>query len=308
MNPLVTNIALIAQPAEYFDKQTGAAWKLRNFFTNQLVWAAFSLKRMNDTRDTTSEVSLEALHQQMTLVSTLRMWVRDVSNTALTLDLTPANVGKTLGLDRQVDTHEEACRTARMKCQQLRSAKNFKQYYERARDAHEENMKQRRDAVEEITDLCSDQGYYMHGEFCHPNGTREMIEGFVSDEHLADDGAIEERVDRLAETLGNVLESLYDCCDMELSSAITVNKVSRLSGYMQSILSMMTIAGVDTKRLKQRREALNAQIDKEIGDVTQSIADIIAEIDALQAAQCIKPAEPVKPGAGRRTIKAANAT
>ena len=39
MNKLIQNLAQIADAAEYFDKKTGAAWKIRSALTNMVVWA-----------------------------------------------------------------------------------------------------------------------------------------------------------------------------------------------------------------------------------------------------------------------------
>jgi hypothetical protein len=279
MNPIVNSLPLIAGTAEYFEKQTSAAWKLRNFFTNSVVWAAYSLDRM--LKD--PNVDTERLHRQMVVVATLRVWARDVNTNALALDMLPANVAKTLGLERTVDVHAEASRIARQKCQQVRSAAKFRDYYDNARRQYEEQMNQRRMAVEDVANLCADQGFCINGEFMLPNGVIECFNGHVSDEQLYDDGSVEQKVDQLSETVANALEAMYDECDRQLTSAITTAKVERLSSFMLSIKQMMEIVGVDTKRIVQRREMLKKAMDSQEALIVEDINKVDAAIDAQLA-------------------------
>ena len=126
MNKIVNNLAQIADAAEYFDRKTGAAWKIRGALTNMLVWSANGLLYANQTNDP------ERIFKARTELATLRIWARDANTSSFVLDLTPSNVRRTLGLERQVDVHEEAVRMARMKCIQIRSTSRFQQFYKDA--------------------------------------------------------------------------------------------------------------------------------------------------------------------------------
>lgn len=300
MNKIVNNLAQIADAAEYFDKKTGAAWKIRSALTNMVVWACnahlYALKTD----------SAERICKSMVEVATLRSWAHDSSCSAFVLDLTPASVRKTLGLERVVDTHEEAVRSARQKCIQTRSALNFKKYYDAAIAAFDEQRRSREDAVEQIAELIADTDFVptfdVASHFTAFIGV-DVREGVaISDSDLYDDAAVERQADQLAETVGNALEAMYDVCDAELASAITQDKVNRLSGYHKAITNMMKITGVDMTKLAQRRVKLEALIEAQISLVDASTADIDKSI-AEQLAEPTPTVEPVKPNKPRRIKK-----
>ena len=286
MNKIINNLAQIADAAEYFDRKTGAAWKIRSALTNMIVWAC------NAHLYAVKTDSAERICKSMVEVATLRVWVHDSSCNAFVLDLTPASVRKTLGLERVVDVHEEAVRSARQKCLQTRSALNFKKYYDAAISAHDEQRKTREQAVEGITDLISDNDFSVtHEVASHFETFMNMsIAGTtIPDADLYDDSAVERQADQIAEVVGNALESMYDVCDHELAAAITQDKVTRLSAYHKAITNMMKITGVDMTKLAARRAKLEALIDAQIDTVSSSVADIDAEIKRQLAA----PVEPV---------------
>lgn len=300
MNKIITNLAQIAQAAEYFDKKTSAAWRIRSCLTNMLVWAANSYIRAKKNMDVEQECKAAVR------LATLRTWMRDCNESSFVLDLTPSAVRKTLGLERVVDIHEEACREARFKCIQTRSAANFKKFYDAAISAHTERMRQREENVESIAELLSDNTIAVSHEmsdyfksFMH----NDIAAGDVEDQKLYDDAAVEQEADTLAECVANALEAMYDVCEQQLAAAITTDKVQRLTGYHHGIMQMMQVVGVDTKRLAQRRVALEAQIAAMANQAKASVASIDADIEAQLAAmaepQPEAEPEPVKPSRSR---------
>lgn len=326
MNKLINNLAQIADCAEYFDKKTGAAWKIRSALTNMAVWACnsylYAIKADNGER----------IARSMVEVSTLRSWVHDSNCNAFTLDLTPSAVARTLGLERVVDVHEEACRSARQKCIQTRSALHFKKYYDAAIAAFEEQRRARQENVDRIAGLLADTGFLAPA--CAINVMLDTMQlqltnitpgkdtdkryvddvqyertmGFegqwVSDLDLYDDQAVERQVDQLAETVGNALEAMYDVCEAELAAAITADKVQRLTSYHRAINNMLVITGVDMKKLGERRAKLEAAIEAQIATASQSVQDIDASI-AEQITAMAEPevVEPVKPAKKMQRIK-----
>ena len=287
MNKLIQNLAQIADAAEYFDRKTGAAWKIRSALTNMVVWSANShlyAKRSGNA---------ERITRSMMELATLRNWAHDSSCNAFVLDLTPAAVRRTLGLERVVDVHEEAVRVARQKCRQVRSALHFQKYYDTAVAAFDEQRRNREEAVEGICNLLADTDFVVDSE------VRSYFETFlnvaivgdcVADSELYDDAAVERQADTLAETVGNALEAMYDACEAELSAAITESKITRLMGYHKAINNMLVITGVDMTKLAARRVKLDAQIDAQAEKLSASVADIDAQIDAQLAAP-MSPAE-----------------
>jgi hypothetical protein len=275
MNKIVNNLAQIADAAEYFDKKTGAAWKIRSALTNMIVWAC------NSHLYALKSDSAERLASSMVAVATLRTWIHDSNCNAFVLDCTPAAVRKTLGLERIVDVHAEAVRIARQKCLQTRSSLQFKKYYEAAIAAFEEQRLTREQSVEAIAEMISDNEFAVsHDVASHFETFMNMaIAGTtVSDADLYDDGAVERQADTLAEVIGNALEAMYDVCDAELAAAITSDKVNRLSGYLASINNMMVITGVDMTKLADRRVKLEALIDAQISVVDKDAEKLNAEI------------------------------
>lgn len=300
MNKIVNNLAQIADAAEYFDRKTGAAWKIRGALTNMAVWACnsylYAIKADN----------IERIARSMVEVSTLRSWVHDSNCNAFTLDLTPSAVARTLGLERVVDVHEEACRSARQKCIQTRSALHFKKYYDAAIAAFEEQRRARQENVDRIAALLSDADWPLSGplvdHFATFMGMKFVSE--ASDLDLYDDQAVERQADQLAETVGNALEAMYDVCEAELAAAITADKVQRLTSYHRAINNMLVITGVDMKKLGERRAKLEAAIEAQIATASQSVQDIDASI-AEQITAMIEPevVEPVKPAKKMQRIK-----
>lgn len=284
MNKLINNLAQIADAAEYFDKKTGAAWKIRSALTNMAVWACnsylYAIKADN----------IERIARSMVEVSTLRSWVHDSNCNAFTLDLTPSAVARTLGLERVVDVHEEACRSARQKCIQTRSALHFKKYYDAAIAAFEEQRRARQENVDRITALLSDADWSLSGplvdHFATFMGMKFVSE--ASDLDLYDDQAVERQADQLAETVGNALEAMYDVCEAELAAAITADKVQRLTSYHRAINNMLVITGVDMKKLGERRAKLEAAIEEEIKGASAAVA-VIDEAIINQIAKLADP-------------------
>mgnify|MGYP003608622122 CR=1 FL=1 len=290
MNKIINNLAQIAAAAEYFDRATGAAWKIRATLTNALVWSANGYLYALETD------SVERIARSMIELSTLRSWARDCDTNAFALDLLPGSVAKTLGLERQVDVHEEACRVARQKCLQTRSAMKFKLYYDNAIAAFEEQRRVRAERVDTIAQLLADTGWMLDEVLADHFETHLLIKvpGFsLSDADLYDDAAVEAQADRLAETVGNALESMYDECETQLAAAITTDKIGRLSGYSTAINNMLVITGVDMKKLAARRAALEHQIEMAVEQEAKSVAQIDAEITAQMAEVVAPPSAPV---------------
>lgn len=299
MNKIINNLAQLADAAEYFDKKTGAAWKIRSCLTNMIVWACNAHLYAMKTD------SAERITASMVQVATLRTWIHDCSCSAFVLDLTESSVRKTLGLERVVDVHEEAVRSARQKCIQTRSALHFKKYYDAAIASFEEQRKTRSQAVEEIAALISDNDFSVSHEVASHFETflnMSIVGTTISDADLYDDGAVERQADQLAEVVGNALEAMYDVCDAELAAAITTDKVNRLTGYLKAIQNMMVITGVDMTKLAQRRVKLEALIEKQISLVSASVEDIDKSI-AEQLAEPVVEPEVIAPKKMQRVKK-----
>lgn len=307
MNKIINNLTLIADAAEYFDKKTGAAWKIRSSLTNMGVWAANAYLYAVESGDSMRQA------ESMITLGTIRVWLDDCNRSSLMLDLTSGSVRKTLGLERVTDVHADACREARTKCIQTRSSKNFKKYYDASVIAFEKRRIDREEKVESIAYLLSDSAFSLNSDVADQMQVflnLDVKEGSVSDKELYDENNVITQSDTIAECVGNALEAMCDVCEGELASAITTDKINRLTGYHRAIMQMMEVAGVDTKKLAERRAKLEAQIEAEINDMTKAVGDIDSQIEAEIAAMgepvVEAPAEPVKPA--RRTIKAAKGT
>lgn len=302
MNEVINNLGQIAAAAEYFDRKTGAAWKLRAVITNAVVWAANRVWTLQNDENAPREMLCKAI---ITL-ATLRCWARDVDSTALSLDLTPGAVRRTLGLERKIDAHDEACRVARTKCIQRRSAAKFQEFYNAAIQALDDQRKAREAAVESIANLISDNGFSWEGEFTDMRGYDVLLSkgSFLDDTDLYDDDSVELQTDRLAETVAGVLEGMCLECEADLAAALTTTKINRLSAYAQGIDQMMKIVGIDTAKLARRQVELERQLDSELNKVEAKIktvdADIEGEISKLMAQQ---DAEPQEPKRERRMVK-----
>lgn len=298
MNPIVNALSLIADAAEYLDRSTGAAWRIRTALTNMVVWQARSVLRAAQANDG------EALHRERVKLATLRCWVRDSNASAFVLDLTAPAIRRTLGLERQVNDHDEAVRIARGKCQRTRSTSNFKTFYRSALLALEEQRLQKEEQVSSIEDLIQSNGFVLDGTIDDLRGYPTTYSNeFVSDAELYDEDAVLDQVDRFAETLGNALESMFNEVEIQLNSAITTAKIARLSGYREGILAMMKIVGVDSKALAKRQKALNDQLATQeaeiIAENASAEASIEAQLTELAAENAAAPA--AEPAAPKRT-------
>ena len=296
MNEVINNLGQIAAAAEYFDRKTGAAWKLRAVITNAVVWAANRVWTLQNDENAPREMLCKA----MITLATLRCWARDVDSTALSLDLTPGAVRRTLGPERKIDAHDEACRVARTKCIQRRSAAKFQEFYNAAIQALDDQRKAREAAVESIANLISDNGFSWEGEFTDMRGYDVLLSkgSFLDDTDLYDDDSVELQTDRLAETVAGVLEGMCLECEADLAAALTTTKINRLSAYAQGIDQMMKIVGIDTAKLARRQVELERQLDSELNKVEAKIktvdADIEGEISKLMAQQDAEPQEPTR--------------
>lgn len=304
MNEVINNLGQIAAAAEYFDRKVGSAWKLRAVITNAVVWAANRVWTLQNDENAPREMLCKA----MITLATLRCWARDVDSTALSLDLTPGAVRKTLGLERKVDAHDEACRVARTKCIQRRSAAKFQEFYNEAIQALDDQRLARENAVEAIANLISDTGFAWSGEFIDFRGYDVMLDtgSSLDDTDLYDDASVELQADRLGETVAGILETMHLECEAELEGALTTAKITRLSAYGEGIQQMMRIVGIDTAKLARRQVELEAQLEKELAKVNEKVSNINADIEGeitKLLAQQEQQSEPTKPK--RRMVKSA---
>lgn len=294
MNHLINNLSLIADAAEYLDRSTSAAWRIRAALTNMAVWAANSYVWLEE-----NQPDSERMHRDRIKLSTIRTWLRDCNTSAFVLDLTPGNVRKTLGLERITDPHEDACRIARAKCMQTRSATNFAKYYQSALELAEARKQQREHAVERIANILSDHGWTLEGQVFDARGYDTIYETptFVSDEDLVDEDLMETEIDKLSDTLANALEAMYVEVDNQLAAAIVTAKINRLAGYKVAIEQMMQVVGVDKAVLARRQVQLEAQLEAERKLLDGKAKTLDEQIEAQMAAmQAPEPApEPIKP-------------
>jgi len=299
-NIVIANITLIADAAEYFDRKIGSAWKIRAAMTNALVWAANRVINMEKNKNAEPDQLVDV---RVTL-ATLRVWAKDMNTTSLSLDLLHGSIRRTLGLDRELDPHEEACRVARDKCQRARSAARFTEFYNAAREALDEQRRQREEAVESIAWLLSQDGFSASDLVRTDSLVVTNQDEFVLDEEIYDENMVEYQFDQLSERIANVLESMHVQCDAELSAAIVTHKITRLSSFMTAIESMMDIVGVDKSKLNIRQVALDKQMDEAERKIKASMktvdADIEGEISKLMAQQNAEPQEPKRE---RRMVK-----
>lgn len=305
MNEVINNLGQIAAAAEYFDRKVSSAWKLRAVITNAVVWAANRVWTLQNDENAPREMLCKA----MITLATLRCWARDVDSTALSLDLTPGAVRKTLGLERKVDAHDEACRVARTKCIQRRSAAKFQEFYNEAIQALDDQRLARENAVEAIANLISNTGFRWDGEFTDFRGYDVVFNpgSELDDTDLYDDASVELQADRLGETLAGILETMHIECEAELAGALTTAKITRLSAYSEGIQQMMRIVGIDTAKLARRQVELEAQLEKELAKVNEKVKDvdedIEGEISKLMAQQDAERQEQTKPKRERRMVK-----
>ena len=306
MNPIINSLSLIADAAEYLDRATSAAWRIRAALTNIAVWAANGYVYLEE-----NQPDSERLMRDRIKLSTIRCWLRDCNASSFALDLTPGNVRKTLGLERITDPHEDACRIARTKCMQTRSAANFAKYYQSALELAEARKQQREHSVERIANLLSDHGWTLEGQVFDARGYNTIYETptFVSDENLADEDLMEAEMDKLTDVLANALEAMYVEADNQLSAAIVTAKINRLAGYKVAIEQMMEVVGVDKAVLAKRQVQLEAQLAEErklIDSKAQTLDEQIeAQMAAMQAPTPAPeaPTKPKVPSAAERKAK-----
>ena len=309
MNPIINSLSLIADAAEYLDRSTSAAWRIRAALTNMAVWSANGYVWLEE-----NQPDSERLHRDRIKLSTIRCWLRDCNTSSFVLDLTPGNVRKTLGLERITDPHKDACRIARTKCMQTRSAANFAKYYTSALELAEARKQQRERSVERIANILSDHGWTLEGQVFDARGYDTLYESptFVSDEDLADEDLMEAEIDKLTDVLANALEALYVEVDNQLAGAIVTAKINRLAGYKVAIEQMMGIVGVDKAVLARRQVQLEQQLEAErklLDSKAQTLDEQIeAQMAAMQAPTPAPeaPATPkVKPAAERKAAREA---
>lgn len=294
MNPIINSLSLIADAAEYLDRSTSAAWRIRAALTNMAVWSANGYVWLEE-----NQPDSERLHRDRIKLSTIRCWLRDCNTSSFVLDLTPGNVRKTLGLERITDPHEDACRIARTKCMQTRSAANFAKYYQSALELAEARKQQRERSVERIANILSDHGWTLEGQVFDARGYDTLYESptFVSDEDLADEDLMETEIDKLTDVLANALEAMYVEVDNQLAAAIVTAKINRLAGYKVAIEQMMQVVGVDKAVLAKRQVQLEAQLEAERKLLDSKAKTLDEQIEAQMAAmQAQGPTpEPTKP-------------
>lgn len=293
MNQIINSLSLIAAAAEYFDRSTSAAWRIRSALTNMAVWAANGLVYIED-----NQPDSERLHRERIKLSTIRTWLRDCNASSFTLDLTPSNVRKTLGLERITDPHEDACRIARTKCMQVRSAANFKKFYDAALELAEARKQQLERSVERIANMLSDHGWTLEGQVFDSRGYDTIYESptFVADEDLVDEDLMEAEMDKLTDVLANALEALYVECENQLNAAITTAKINRIAAYKVAIEQMMGVVGVDKAVLAKRQVQLEQQLVEERRLLDERAGNLNAQIEA-QMAELVAPQPQPEPEA-----------
>jgi hypothetical protein len=303
MNKTITNLSLIANAAEYLDRATSAAWRIRSSLQGMAVWSA------NAFLSALNSGEARQIFNAATKLATIRTWVRDANKSSLMLDLMPTAVENTLGLNRVKDTHVEAERIARSKCKQARSAKRFKEFYNNALAALDEQEKTRRERVEEIANLLSDNSTTLSAEVRDYASTFQNMDlpSIVEDELLYDDNSVERESDRLNETVGVACESMLDEVEAQYDASIVTKKINTLNGYRKAILSMMEIVGVDSKKLNERRVALEKAINDVAAEVGASSAILDAEMSAQLDEMKSTAPEEVKPKRTRVKAEAAHA-
>ena len=306
MNKTVTNLSMIANAAEYFDRKTSGAWRIRSALTNMLVWSANGLIYANESQD------VERIFRARTEMATLRIWGRDANTSSFELDLLPGSIRRTLGLDKQTNPHDNATNIARIKCMQARSASRFNEFYKAALAAAEEQRLVRESRVEEISNILSDECFALSEA---DKDFMVSFKGFdpstlgdsIADEDLYDDESVERQRDTLNEVVGNALESMYEHCDYELVAAITSDKINRLTAYKNAIEQMLDIVGVDRKKMSARRAKLEATIADAVNKTNitakeldnQIQGEISKLVDADKLSKSTKSTKSTKPGMRR---------
>ena len=296
MNVAIENIALISTAAEYFGRATGADWKLRSTMVSMAVWATRNYLTLSQRAD----ADLTNVCRAAVVMATIRKWAHTVERDGFSLDLTSDSVRRAMGLNRELDIHAEACRVARNKCIQMRSATRFMEFYKNATATLEEQRRMNTEMVEEIANMLSDTSVSWDGEFIDARGVSQvLIDGVLSDDDLYDEDAVETQADRIAETMAQVLEAMHAECERQFSGALTDSKINKLSAYKTSIERCMNAIGVNTNRLAQRQVALEQQLkaaEAKANEGAKSVDDeIAAQMEAAAALATQATTEEAKP-------------
>lgn len=319
MNVAIENIALISTAAEYFGRITSADFKLRSTMVSMAVWATRSYLTLSQRAD----ADLTNVCRAAVVMATIRKWVHTVERDGFSLDLTSDSIRRSMGLHKELDIHAEACKVARNKCLQMRSAARFLEFYKNATASLEEQRRMNTELVEEIANMLSDTSINWEGEFIDCRGEPIMIEGakekkghpgvfeggILTDDDLYDEDAVETQADRIAETMAQVLEAMHFECERQFSGALTDSKINKLSAYKTSIERCMNAIGVNTNRLAQRQIALEAQLkaaEEKANEGAKNVDDeIAAQMEAAAALAEQATTEETKPK--RRHVPAAQA-
>ena len=302
MNVTIQNIALISAAAEYFDRPTGAGWKLRSTMVSMAVWATRSYLTLSQRAD----ADLTNVCRAAVVMATIRKWVRTIESDGFSLDLTPDSVrramglNRSMGLNREPDLHAEACRVARNKCIQMRNATRFTEFYKNAFVTLEEQRIHNEGLVEEIANMLSDTSVTWEGEFIDCRGETLMIKGVketrlgedcyiftggvLSDDDLYDEDAVETQADRISETMAQILEAMHAECERQFGAALTDSKIAKLGAHKEAIERCMNAIGVSTTRLAQRQLALEQQLAAAESKLNEGVKSIDQDIEAQMAA------------------------
>ena len=281
MNVAIENIALISTAAEYFGRATGADWKLRSTMVSMAVWATRSYLTLSQRAD----ADLTNVCRAAVVMATIRKWVHTIEADGFSLDLTSDSVRRSMGLHKELDIHAEACRVARNKCIQMRSATRFMEFYKNATATLEGQRRTNTELVEEIANMLSDTSISWDGEFIDARGVSQvLIDGVLSDDDLYDEDVVETQADRIAETMAQVLEAMHAECERQFSGALTDSKINKLSAYKISIERCMNAIGVNTNRLAQRQVTLEQQLKAAEAKVNEGAKSIDQDIEAQMAA------------------------
>lgn len=304
----IENLPLITSAAEYFDRDTGAAWKLRSLFVNMAVWAARSFINLRDNE----AADLSNVCAAAVRLATIRKIAHAVQADGFMLDMTGDAVRRTLGLNKELNLHAEACRVARQKCMQRRSATQFELFYKQAMQSLMETRDRNEQLVEEIASTLADDHIEWDGEFIDTRGmpTLYKVGSKLMDEDLYDEDSIERNLDQIDETVAAILESMHSECERRLAAALTTRQIDKLSGFLSSIETMMTTIGVNKEAVAKRQVALQAQVAaaeaKAEEQANAQMAEIMAQEQAM-AAQLAEAAQVQEAKPKRRHVKAEEA-
>jgi hypothetical protein len=315
LNNTINNLPLIASACEYFDKATGAAWKIRSRLTNMLVWVA------NSVIYAEGQDSPEQLFRARTVLATLRCWVKSMSaaglgrlnedselatgadtskmfNSAFGLapDLSRESIKRTLGLEKVPDFHAEAIRVAQLKCRQTRSATKFAEHYKTALMSLESLRAERLANVGRIAELLTNNTFVVNEEDAD---YMRSFQGFdirgnsmVSDEVFYNEDAVERQADQIEEVVATSIASMYELCDAQQKAAITTRKIDTLGAHMSAIKTMMGVVGLTQKYVDKYNAALDEQLKAEETKLNLEQAPLNKELEKQAEALQAKLSEP----------------